>query len=586
MPHHDIGLLSTLVVSLVAAFIGGLAVRSIGLPPLIGYLLAGVSIGPFTPGVIANQEVASELAEIGVALLLFNIGMHFSFKDLFSVRKIAIPGAFFQVATTTAVGAFAASWILESRPASSITVGLALAIASTAVATRILTEKRQINALAGRIALGWLVVQDLIVIFALVLLPILGSVGGAAPRDLLASLAQTLLQVTGFVVVMLFGGRHVIPALLNYVARSGSREMFTLAVVVMALGIAYGAALLFGVSLALGAFFAGIVIGESDMNHHAASEALSMQQIFTILFFVSIGMLFDPFIIPQKLFEILIFLGTIILGTGFLTFILLVFMRVPLHAAALVGASFCQIGEFSFVLSALGFQNGLYGAAERDLIVAVALLSIIVNPLILTLSLRASRWVNESPRLARYRRTFVEKGEIFPEELGEHAILIGFGRVGSIVAKALREEGLPFVVIESDRNLTERIRRNGETVIYGDASREAVIAAAHPDRARLLIVTIPDSYVARQVIRQAQKANPSVEIVVRTHSDEEARLMAKMGVGLAIMGEREIAFGIAHYALQKLDVDPEKTRETIGNLRKDIYGLEQTTSQPESILPI
>jgi len=571
MPH-DVGLLSTLVISLVAAFAGGLAVRAIGLPPLIGYLCAGVAIGPFTPGFVANQSVANDLAEIGVALLLFNIGMHFSFKDLLGVRKIAIPGALIQVGLTTLIGTGVARAVCATSFLPSLVIGLSLAVASTAVATRVLEEKRQMNALSGRIALGWLVVQDLIVIIALVVLPIMGSINDTPPQALFASLGKTLLQVTGFVVVIGFGGRRVIPALLNYVARSGSRELFTLAVVVMALGIAYGSAMIFGVSLALGAFFAGIVIGESDLHHHAASETLSMQQIFTILFFVSIGMLFDPTILLQKPLEILALLAVILFGTGLITFILLVVMRVPLHAAALVGSAFAQIGEFSFVLSALGYKNELFGATERDMIVAVALLSILINPAILSLNRRAVRLINEKNWLSRFCPTCGEtarQAEASPEA---HAILVGCGRVGSVVARVLREQGVPFTIIEADRILSEKLRHDGASIVYGDAAREAVISAARPEQAQLLIITIPDFYYAQQIIRQAKRSNPRIEVVVRTHSDEEIRLMDRLGITMTVMGERETAFAIAYHALQQMGLENSKTREALALLRQELYG--------------
>lgn len=571
MPH-DVGLLSTLVISLVAAFAGGLAVRAIGLPPLIGYLCAGVAIGPFTPGFVANQSVANDLAEIGVALLLFNIGMHFSFKDLLGVRKIAIPGALIQVGLTTLIGTGVARAVCATSFLPSLVIGLSLAVASTAVATRVLEEKRQMNALSGRIALGWLVVQDLIVIIALVVLPIMGSINDTPPQALFASLGKTLLQVTGFVVVIGFGGRRVIPALLNYVARSGSRELFTLAVVVMALGIAYGSAMIFGVSLALGAFFAGIVIGESDLHHHAASETLSMQQIFTILFFVSIGMLFDPTILLQKPLEILALLAVILFGTGLITFILLVVMRVPLHAAALVGSAFAQIGEFSFVLSALGYKNELFGATERDMIVAVALLSILINPVLLSLNRRAVRLINEKNWLSRFCPTCGEtarQAEASPEA---HAILVGCGRVGSVVARVLREQGVPFTIIEADRILSEKLRHDGASIVYGDAAREAVISAARPEQAQLLIITIPDFYYAQQIIRQAKRSNPRIEVVVRTHSDEEIRLMDRLGITMTVMGERETAFAIAYHALQQMGLENSKTREALALLRQELYG--------------
>jgi len=573
-PVQEIGLLSTLVISLVAAFGGGLVVRSINLPPLLGYLLAGVAIGPFTPGIVANQAMASEIAEIGVALLLFNIGLHFSFKDLIAVQRVVVPGALLQVSLTTLVGSFVAVCFFKISLGAAVAIGLSMAIASTAVATRILDERHQLTSLAGRIALGWLVVQDLMVIVALVLFPVMGVSDEVGLQQLLSILGQTLLQVTGFVAVMVIGGRRVIPGLLRYVARVGSRELFTLAVIVMALGIAYGSSILFGVSLALGAFFAGVVIGESDLNHHAASEAVAMQQVFTILFFVSVGMLFDPRSVMQMPLEIISFLMVIIVGTGFLTFLISLYFNVPLQAAALVGATFAQIGEFSFVLSELGFKSGFYGQKERDLIIAVALLSILVNPLILSLATRLARGAAAHRWYLDWQASHLDVTVQEKEELGDHTIIVGHGRVGGIVAEALKELQLPYVSIESDRMLTEKLRQQGHTVIYGDAAREAVMAAAKPQNAKLIIVAVPDPYFTKQIVRAMRKNYPDITIVARTHSDEEARALTKLGVGLAVMGEREVAFGIMYYALQTLGFDSDRTRSTIGHIRKQTYGLD------------
>jgi len=575
VPVQEIGLLSTLVISLVAAFGGGLLVRSINLPPLLGYLLAGVLIGPFMPGVIANQSMANEIAEVGVALLLFNIGLHFSFKDLLAVQKIVVPGALVQVILTTIVGGILAAWILGTSLGASASIGLAVSIASTAVATRILDERQQLASLAGRIALGWLVVQDLIVIVALVLFPVLGASQHVDIQTLLSILGQTLLQVTGFVAVMVFGGRRVIPALLRYVAKVGSRELFTLAVIVIALGIAYGSSMLFGVSLALGAFFAGVVIGESDLNHHAASEAVAMQQVFTILFFVSVGMLFDPRSIIQMPFEILVFLLTIIIGTGFLTFLIALTFNVPLISAALVGGAFAQIGEFSFVLGELGYKNGFFDQKDRDLIIAVALLSIVINPFLLMLVTRWSRWAVNQPRYLQWQASHIEVSIKETEGLSGHTIIVGHGRVGSIVASTLKELGLPYISIESDRTLTEKLRAQGEEVIYGDAAREAVMSAARPSFAKLLIVAVPDPYFTKQIVRAIRKLCPEIVIVARTHSDEEARALTKMGVGLAVMGEREVAFGMMYFALQTLGFDTERTRSAVGHIRKHAYSLDR-----------
>ena len=574
MPAQELGLLSTLVISLVAAFAGGLLARSFKLPPLLGYLMAGVAIGPLTPGLVANQSIANELAEVGVALLLFNIGLHFSFKDLLAVQKIVVPGALLQILLTVFAGVALSHWMLGTSLGPSVVIALTMAIASTAVATRVLEERRQLTSLAGRVALGWLVVQDLVVIFALVMFPIMGSLEQAELSHSLQALGKTLLQVTGFVALMVFGGRKVIPWLLGYVARVGSRELFTLSVIVIALGIAYGSSVLFGVSLALGAFFAGVVIGESDLNHHAASEALAMQQVFTILFFVSVGMLFDPQSIIRMPLQILAFLLTIIVGTGLLTFVFLMFFRVPLMSAALVGGAFMQIGEFSFVLSELGYKNGFYGSSERDLIIAVALLSITINPFLLKTVLKSVQWFSNTPFYIKWRATRHEITLSETEGLRDHAIVIGHGRVGSIVVRALGEQGVRAVIIESDRALTERLREQGLQVIYGDASREAVLAAAHPQWAKLLVIAIPDPYIVRQIIKAVRKSLPDIKIVVRTHSDDENKNLTKLGVSFAVMGEREIAYGMTYYALQAWGYDVEHSRSTIGQLRQKIYDLD------------
>lgn len=576
--HQELGLLSTLVISLVAAFAGGLFVRSLRLPPLLGYLLAGVAIGPFTPGIIANQSMANELAEIGVALLLFNIGLHFSFKDLLAARSIVLPGALFQVAFTTIAGAAVAHFLLSISVATSVAVGLSMAIASTAVATRILDERHQLSSLAGRIALGWLVVQDLIVIVGLVLLPVLGKTGedGVGIGQLMATLGKTLFQVAGFVAIMVVGGRRFIPWVLRYVARIGSRELFTLAVIVMALGIAYGSSIIFGVSLALGAFFAGVVIGESDLNHHAAAEAVAMQQVFTILFFVSVGMLFDPRSLVQMPLDILAFLLTIVVGMGLITFFVLLFFKVPLQAAALVGATFSQIGEFSFVLSQFGFQTGFYGQRERDLIIAVALLSILVNPLLLSVVTRLSRWVAGLSWYQQWQSSHVELSMNDVVGISNHAILVGHGRVGGIIAKSLRELRVPYVSIEADRSLTESLRAKGEDVIFGDAAREAVMAAARPEHARLVIIAVPDPHFAKQIVRCVRRLHSSVAIVARTHADDEARALTKLGVNLAVMAERELAFGMMQETLLILGHDDENVKDTIAHIRGQAYNLDRS----------
>lgn len=577
MPVQELGLLSTLVISLVAAFGCGLFARAAGLPPLLGYLMAGVLIGPFTPGMVANQTLANELAEIGVALLLFTIGLHFSFKDLLAVKKIVVPGALAQVSLSLLLGTTVSVFMLDLPVSSALVVSLAMVTASTAVVTRMLDERHQLVSMTGHLAIGWSVVQDLIVIFALVLLPTLGGRSDAGYMDIAGSLGKTVLQIAGFVAIMLLGGRRVIPWLLGYVARTKSRELFTLCVIVLALGIAYGSSVLFGVSLALGAFFAGIVIGESDLNHHAASEALSLQQVFTILFFVSVGMLFDPTSVIQMPRELIVYLLTIMIGTGFATFVLLLFFRIPLPTAALVGAAFTQIGEISFVLSQLGYNSGFYDGRVRDLIIAVALLSIIINPFVVKSVMWFVSWLIKQPFFVESFSKRQDLAMTSGDLATDHAIIVGRGRVGGIVANAFKELEIPHITIESDHTLAKRLRAQGDTVIFGDASRETVIEAASPKSARLMVIAIPDPQAAKQIVRSVRKNYPEIKIIVRTHSAEETKAMNRLGVGFAVMGEREIAFGMTYYALQARGYDVDHTKSTIGHLRQQIYDLDQAS---------
>ena len=567
MEPHATGLLPTLVVSLIFAFIGGAAARVIRLPPLVGYLLAGVVVGPFTPGFVADQRIAAELAEIGVALLLFGIGLHFSAADLLAVRRIVVPGALLQVAVTTGIGVLVARYVVGLPPAASLIIGLSLAIASTAVATRALEDRGRLDAQAGRIALGWLVVQDIVVILALVLVPVAAR-GDASPSELLTAFGQTVLQVTGFVAAVVVIGRRALPWLLGKVAASGSRELFTLAVIVVALGIAYGSATLFGVSLALGAFFAGVVLGESDLSHSAAAEALPIQQVFTVLFFVSIGMLFDPATLIRMPLEIAAVLLAIIIGTGLTTLVILLALRTAAETAAMVGAAFAQIGEFSFILTSIAVGRGLLDPSGRDLILAAALIAIVLNPFVFPVATRAAEWLAGSSPLSRWRESGDEAKFPTHVRFSGHAILVGHGRVGQTVAAALQQHGLSYVVVEVDRKRAERLRARGIAVVYGDATREEVLAAASPQQARLIVVALPDAFQARQVITTARKLHASIETVVRTHSDKEAiYLSEEAGVGLAVMGEREIAIGISDYTLQRLGVGAAQAQATMDRLR-------------------
>ncbi|MEZ5788291.1 MAG: cation:proton antiporter [Xanthobacteraceae bacterium] len=567
MEPHGIGLLPTLVASLLVAFLGGIAARVARLSPVFGYLLAGVALGPYTPGITVDQKITTELAEIGVALLLFGVGLHFSFNDLLAVRRSAVPGALIQITVAGCIGYVVATTLIGLPPSAGWVIGLSLAIASTAVATRALEERGQLTATPGKIALGWLVAQDIVVILALTMVPVVSARHAVDVSEFLLEFGRALAQIAGFVAIIVIVGKRAIPWLLGYVARIGSRELFTLAVIVVALGIAYGSAMLFGISLALAAFFAGVALGESDLSHQAAGEALPMQQVFAVLFFVSIGMLFDPKTLLDMPIEIAALLVAIVVGTGLTTTVVLLVMRASPETAALVGASFAQIGEFSFILTEQAVQRNLVDTEVRNLVVAVALLAIVLNPLMFPLARGFAIRVATSPafaRLIRRRSGITLRGT---PHLTDHAILVGHGRVGRTVASALRAHGLNYIVVESDRKLAEKVKAEGVRVVYGDATHEDVLRAALPLTARLIVVALPDAFQARQVIALARKLNPEIETVVRTHSEAEALYLAESGVGLAVMGEREIAVGMSDFALQRLGVEAHEARATVDQLR-------------------
>jgi monovalent cation:H+ antiporter-2, CPA2 family len=565
MPHET-ALLATIAAGLGLAFVLGFAAARLRLPPLVGYLVAGVVIGPFSPGYVADTGLASQLAEVGVILLMFGVGLHFSPRDLLAVRRIAVTGALVQIAIATALGAALArfwgwSW------GGAVVFGLALSVASTVVVLRVLGERGTLDSVPGRIAVGWLVVEDLAMVLVLVLLPALapalgGSAGGegaapGVPGGMAGAVAVTLGKVAAFGARMLGVGRRAVPWLLERVARTGSRELFTLAVLAVALGIAVGASSLFGVSFALGAFFAGVVISESDLSHQAAADALPLQDAFAVLFFVSVGMLFDPMVLVRQPLAVLAVVLVVLAGQSLPALAIVLAARQPVRAALVVAASLGQIGEFSFILAGLGVSLGLLPAEGRHLILAGALLSITLNPLLLGAVEPAERWLRARPRLlAALERpggtAIVPASAAEGAPPAEHAVVVGHGRVGGPIAEALARAGVPYVVVERDRQAVEALRRRGVPAIFGDAARPGILAHAHVERARLLVVTVPEPYQARRAGAIARRANPGIDTVVRTHSAAEQEYLERAGVGRAVMGERELARGMAAYALEAL----------------------------------
>ena len=577
MPH-DVSLLTTIAAGLGLAFLFGLLAARLRLPPILGYLLAGVVAGPFTPGFVADAGLASQLAELGVILLMFGVGLHFSIADLLAVRRIAVPGAIVQIGVATALGALVShlwgwSW------STGFVFGLSLSVASTVVLLRALEDRGILDSVDGRIAVGWLIVEDLVTVLALVLLPALAGTLGAVPPSagavegvaaahapaaaggsLVVTLGITLLKVAAFLVVMLVGGRRVIPALLGRVVGTGSRELFTLAVLAVALGIAVGAAALFDVSFALGAFFAGVIVSESDFSHEAATNALPLQDAFAVLFFVSVGMLFDPMILLRQPVHVLAVVLIILIGKSIAAFAIVLAFRYTVHTALTISASLAQIGEFSFILAALGVSLGLMPPEAQSLIVAGALLSITLNPFVFGLVAPLSRWLRERRGVAdALERPAGELAELpagaDEELLRDHVVLVGSGRVGEPIARELRQHNIPHVTIEQSRETAERLRARGQVVIYGDATRPEVMGHAHLERARLVVVASPDAYQARAILALCFQLNPGVEVLVRTHSDEERRFLEEMGAARALVGERELAVSLTREALRRFDVD-------------------------------
>ncbi|MBK7877773.1 MAG: Kef family K(+) transporter [Planctomycetes bacterium] len=551
MPHET-ALIATLAAGLGLAFLLGLFAVRFEVPPLVGYLMAGMLVGPFTPGFVADAGLASQLAEVGVILLMFGVGLHFAPKDLLAVRRIALPGALGQIAAATLLGAgLARAWGWSWT--SSLVFGVCLSIASTVVLLRALEGSKGLQSIEGRIAVGWLVVEDLFAVLVLVLLPLLAPATGAAGGDaafdwstFVRELAWTVGKVAAFVGSMVVVGRRVVPWLLVQVARTGSRELFTLCVLAIALGIAFGASALFGVSFALGAFAAGIVVGETEMSHKAASNALPLQEAFGVLFFVAVGMLFDPAILVREPVRVLAVLSIILVGKTVTAFLIVIAFRYPLRVALEVAASLAQIGEFSFIVAALGASLGLLPEEARSLIVAGALISITFNAFLFRTLPSIERRLARSGGLTRLlERPAGALAEVAPEwngdELRDHVVVVGHGRVGSWIAEELARRGTPYVVVEENREVVERARERGVRVLYGDAADAGVLERAHIRTARLLVLATPDPVQTRVMLEEARSIAPHVATVVRSHTLDDQRDLLRLGAERVVLGEEELA---------------------------------------------
>lgn len=536
MPHHT-PLIGTVVAGLVIAFFMGALAHRLRVSPIAGYLLAGVLVGPFTPGFVADVGLAQELAEIGVILLMFGVGLHFSLRDLLAVKSIAIPGALVQISAATLMG-IGIGTLMGWGLIAGFVFGLALSVASTVVLLRALQSRNLVETERGRIAVGWLIVEDLVMVLALVLLPALASglAGGDAAASLPWVLASTLLKVAGFVALMLIVGRRVLPWGLHWVVHTGSRELFRLAVLAVALGVAFGAAYVFDVSFALGAFFAGMILGETQLSRRAAEETLPLRDAFAVLFFVSVGMLFDPTVVTEQPLPLLVTVLTIIVGKSFAAWFIVRAFGHRNDTALTISASLAQIGEFSFILAGLGAGLDLLPDAGRDLILAGAIISIFLNPFIFNLAVGRSSSVKK--QLAEEAaQTEIER----ERRHEEHVILVGYGRVGKLVARGLRAQPTAVLLIESQGDLARQARADGFEVVTGNAVEPGVLREAGIERAHRMLIAIPEGFEAGAICEQAKALRPDLSVIARAHSDAQCEHLVQHGADSVVLGEREIA---------------------------------------------
>lgn len=564
---HNVSLITTIAFGFGFALIFGFIAERLKVPALVGYLVAGILIGPATPGFVADMHIASQLSEIGIMLLMFGVGLHFSLSDLLAVRRVAIPGAVIQMGVSTALGMFIA-WCWDWSLGQALILGLSLSCASTVVLLKSLESRNLLESMNGRIAVGWLVVQDLATVLVLVLLPSLaGVLGGTPPSDagdkpLWWMLGQTLLQVSAFIALMLVVGRRVLPWLLWQVARTGSRELFTLSVVAIAIGIAYGAAGLFSVSFALGAFFAGTMMRESEFSHRAAQESLPLRDAFSVLFFVSVGMSFNPHVLLEQPWHVLGIVTVIVLGNSLASLGLVLALSYPLNTALTVAASLGQIGEFSIILAGLGASLGLLPADGMSLVLAGVIISIALNSFLFAAIEPVRRWVLARSELARKLELRQDPFAELPmsterKYLKGQVVLVGYGRVGRRIAKALNARGIPYVVAEQNRELVEDLRNHGVAAVSGNAADPAVLIQAHIADAAMLVVAAPDTLHVRQMVDTARTLNPDIEIVLRTHSEDESHMLRNENIGTVFFGEEELAKGMTSHVLERFEPQKE-----------------------------
>ncbi|KQE12391.1 cation:proton antiporter [Acinetobacter pittii] len=567
MPH-DVDLIILLAVGFGVALIFGYIAARLRLPPLIGYLIAGIIISPNTPGIEADIHLANQLAELGVMFLMFGVGMHFSLKDLLLVRRIALPGAILQIAVATLLG-IGVSMLWGWSFGSALVFGLSLSCASTVVLLKALGDRGLLDSVNGKIAVGWLLVEDLVMVLVLVLLPATAVLlGGKAPAgadgNIWLTLGITLLKVIGFIAFMLIVGKRVVPIIIQFVARLGSRELFTLTVVAAAVSIAYGSYAIFGVSMALGAFFAGMVVKESDFSHRAEEETLPLREIFSILFFVSVGMLFDPHILVESPLHILAVIAIIMVGKTLAAMALVLFFRYPINTALTVGASLAQIGEFSFILATLGVSLGLLSLEAQNLILAGALFSITLNSFIFSAIEPVQRWIRERSHLARLLERSGDPLAMLPDEvdqayLRDQVVIVGYGGVGRRITENLINENIKVVIAEENREIVEKLRNANIAAVSGVATEPSVLIQAHIMHARLLVISPMDILDIHRIVAIAKQLNPQIQVLICAESKEEAAVIRDENIGEVFYAKEEMAKNMSHHILNQIELAHQST---------------------------
>jgi len=565
MPH-DLDLILLLAGGLTAAWLFGFLSHRLGLSPIVGYLLAGIAVGPFTPGFVADRALAEQCAEIGVILLMFGVGLHFHVKELLDVKGVALPGAILQSAAATGLGALAGRAFGWSWSAG-IVLGLAIAVASTVVLTRVLEDNRALHTKTGHIAIGWLVVEDLFTVLVLVLLPVvLGEAAGSDAGTIAKAVGVAMLKVGALVVFTFVFGAKVLPTLLHYVAKTRSRELFTLTVLALALGIAVGSAKLFGASMALGAFLAGMVVGQSELSSRAAAEVLPLRDAFAVLFFVSVGMLFDPSRLMEGAALSAAVLGIVIVGKPLVAFVVVILLRYPLKTALAVAVALGQIGEFSFIVAALGRHLGVLPESASQAIVVTAIVSITLNPLLYRLIDPAARRLARTPG-----PTTDDELTLDGADHGDRAIVVGYGPVGRVVVRVLREHGFSPVVVELNHETVARVKRDGASAIYGDAAQREILERAGIRSARALILTA-DGSATDATVRAARELNPGIFVMARASFASQLPALERAGSTIALASEVEVALSMTSHLMRRLGASPEQLDSERERARLELAG--------------